>query len=617
MPAEPGATRVHRMPFGPEPLPGGGTRFRLWAPSTTRVELCLVGETAEDETPMEPTGGGWHRLDRPDVGAGALYRFRIDGDLRVPDPASRHQPRGVNGPSLLIDPAAHRWQDGSWTGRPWNEAVLYELHVGAFTREGTFDGARERLPELARLGVTAVELMPLAAFPGRRNWGYDGVLLFAPDASYGSPDALKRFVETAHALGVQVFLDVVYNHFGPEGNYLHVYAKSFFNPARRTPWGAAINLDGEGSEAVRDFFVHNALYWIEEYHLDGLRLDAVHAMHDDSRPGFLDQLERAVREGPGAARPVHLVLENDANEARRLKRSADPAAPGYVAQWNDDVHHALHCLLTGEHDGYYADYANDAARLLARGLAEGFAYQGEPSDYRQGRSRGEPSDGLPATAFVNFLQNHDQVGNRAFGERLDALADPAAVEVALAVLLLAPAPPMLFMGEEWGTRRPFPFFCDFEGELARAVTEGRRREFRRFGRFRDDAAREAIPDPNADETFASAVLERDECGREPHRSRLRLVGDLLAIRRSEIAPRLAAGGRGMAWRELGPTAFTARWRLGDGSALTVVTNLGAESSPLDERPGGRVLFALPSGCDAENANGRLPGRSVVWSIERG
>jgi maltooligosyltrehalose trehalohydrolase len=604
------------MPFGPEPLPEGGTRFRLWAPDARGVELCLAGENGESEIPMEPAGGGWYRLDRGDVGPGALYRFRIDGELRVPDPASRCQPHDVHGPSLLTDPGAYLWRDTDWTGRPWNETVLYELHVGAFTRDGTFDAARERLPHLARLGVTAVELMPLSDFPGRRDWGYDGVLPFAPDAAYGGPDSLKRFVEAAHALGLQVLLDVVYNHFGPDGNYLHVYARPFFHPQHRTPWGAAINLDGEGSETARAFFIHNALYWIEEFHLDGLRLDAVHAMHDESRPGFLEELERAVREGPGAERPVHLVLENDANEVHRLKRGADPAGPGYVAQWNDDLHHALHCLLTGEEDGYYADYASAATALAARALAEGFAYQGEPSAYRDGRPRGEPSRSLPATAFVDFLQNHDQVGNRALGERLDALAVPEAVDAALAVILLAPAPPLLFMGEEWGTRRPFPFFCDFEGDLARAVSEGRRNEFRRFARFRDEAARREIPDPNAEETFASAVLDWEELGRPPHRSRLSRVTELLALRHREIVPRLANGGRGVAWRTLGPAGFHVRWILGDGSSLTLLANLGEDAQILDDAPAREPLHATPGDAAAAILDGTLPARCAAWWIER-
>src|SRR5512134_1070251 len=407
--------RRHDMPFGAALRDDGATRFRLWAPGARRVDLALAHDVARAELSMAPHEGGWYETVAPDAPAGTRYAFRIDGGIAVPDPASRFNPEDVHAPSLVVDPLAFEWRDADWRGRPWEEAVVYELHVGTFTPAGTFAAASERLDDLVDLGVTAIELMPVADFPGRRNWGYDGVLPFAPDASYGTPEDLKRLVVAAHSRGLMMLLDVVYNHFGPEGNYLHLYAPQFFNPAHETPWGAAINFDGEHARTVRDFFVHNALYWLEEYCFDGLRLDAVHAVADDSAPDIVAEIAGAVRSGPGRDRHVHVVLENDGNHARYLAREAGGRPALATAQWNDDVHHAAHVLLTGETDGYYADYVEDSTRLLGRCLAEGYAYQGDVSRFRRQRARGEPSASLPPAAFVSLLQNHDQVGNRAFG----------------------------------------------------------------------------------------------------------------------------------------------------------------------------------------------------------
>ncbi len=442
-------TRRHHMPYGAELTEDGSVRFRLWAPGARQIDLCLQREDGERLIAMSHRDAGWYELVTREAGASDRYRFRIDGDMRVPDPASRFQPEDVHGPSEIVDPAAFDWHDEDWRGRPWEETVLYEVHVGTFTPEGSFRAIEERLDYLADLGVTAIELMPVADFPGRRNWGYDGVLPYAPDGSYGRPEDLKHLVQCAHQRGLMVFLDVVYNHFGPEGNYLHVYAEPFFTERHHTPWGAGINFDGSGSRDVRDFFIHNALYWLEEYHLDGLRLDAVHAIADDSQPDILQELAVRVHAGPGRNRHVHLVLENDHNAARYLVRSEDGSPRLYVAQWNDDAHHALHLLATGESDGYYEDYADAPTDHLGRTLTEGFAYQGDPSAYRHGERRGEPSSHLPLTAFVNLLQNHDQVGNRALGERIDRLADPRALRAVTAILLLAPSPPLLFMGQEF------------------------------------------------------------------------------------------------------------------------------------------------------------------------
>jgi maltooligosyltrehalose trehalohydrolase len=453
--------------------------------------------------------------------------------------------------------------------------------------------------------------MPLADFPGHRNWGYDGVLPFAPDASYGSPTDLKRLVDAAHERGLMIFLDVVYNHFGPEGNWLSRYAPQFFTDGITTPWGPAIDF---GCREVRDFFIHNALYWLEEYRFDGLRLDAVHAMHDRSSPDILEELARAASERVGSDRCVHLVLENDDNAARYLSRSDEGRPCWFTAQWNDDFHHAAHVLVTGEDAGYYADYADRPADRLARCLVEGFAYQGERSAYR-GRVRGERSAHLPATSFVPFVQNHDQVGNRAFGERLALLARDEPLKALVTILLLSPSPPLLFMGEEWQATEPFPFFCDFPPQLAGQVREGRRREFARFPQFRDEAARASIPDPNAPATFGSAVLDWARAGQPPHAQWLALYRTLLRIRHRDIAPRLrglAAGAAGS--RRFGAGGIVASGRLGDGASLMLRANLAPESCrDVPAAPPGRPLYATH-----EPAGGSLPPWFAAWLIdERG
>ena len=601
--------RQHAMPFGAESAADARTRFRLWAPTAHAVELMTVAGKAAAH-PMTAAGDGWWE-SLAAAPRGARYRYRIDGKLEVPDPASRFNPKDVHGESEVVDPGAFDWTDGGWRGRPWEEAVLYELHVGTFTPEGTFAGVESRLDYLSALGVTAIELMPVADFPGKRGWGYDGVLPFAPDAAYGRPEDLKRLIAAAHARGMMVLIDVVYNHFGPEGNYLHAYARPFFTERHHTPWGAAINFDDAGSRTVRDFFIHNALYWIEEYHADGLRLDAVHAILDDSKPDILVELAERVRSGPGAARHVHLVLENDRNQSRYLERADSGKARWYTAQWNDDIHHAFHVLLTGESDGYYADYAERPAWYLGRCLAEGFAQQGEPSGYRE-HKRGEPSAQLPPAAFVSFLQTHDQVGNRAFGERLCALAPEAPLRAATVAWLLAPAPPMLFMGEEFAAASPFQFFCDFGPELAAAVTEGRRREFAGFARFRDPAEQARIPDPNDPATAVRSRLDWACLEREPHARWLALYRELLAIRRRRLVPRLARiAGHAGRFEVLGRGAVAVSWRLGDGADLALLLNLGAEAVAVSGRPAGTLLRCEPGDADAAIASGRLPAAAAA------
>ena len=622
-------SRYHRMPFGAE-TGFEGTRFGLWAPEAESVDLLL--ETPEDSTDGSPVPGGgrilpmdrhdegWFQCMVPDATEGTLYRFCPRGPLNpdslwVPDPASRFQPRGVHAASEVIDPDRYSWGDAAWVGRPWEEAVLYELHVGTFTPEGTYLGVIERLDHLADLGVTALELMPVAAGPGRWGWGYDGVNLFAPFAPYGRPEGLKQLVDHAHQRGLMVFMDVVYNHFGPEGNYLNLYAKSFFDESRHTPWGAAINYS---SRMVRDFTIHNALYWLEEFHIDGLRLDAVHAIEDANTPHILEELADAVHHGPAVGRHIHLVLENDKNEARFLTRGEDGRPTHYTAQWNDDIHHCFHTLLTDESQGYYADYADDPGVLLARCLSEGFAWQGQPSGHRAGARRGEPSAHLPPTAFVSFIQNHDQIGNRAFGERLSDLIGVRAVEAAQALLLLAPQIPLMFMGEEWDAENPFLYFTDVGEDLADAVRDGRRGEFKSFPEFASPEARERIPDPVAEATFTRSRLDWTDLKHERCARHLAFVRNLLDLRRREVTPRLPGipGGKAEAfWHDTSVTRgriIEARWTLGDGSMLSVLSNLNPTPQGNATRPNGRVIYE--SNTDAWPDAKTMPEWTTVWFL---
>lgn len=554
---------VHAMPFGAE-VTASGVRFALWAPGAREVSLLLDGDRGRREFAVPARGGGWFEVTVADARAGARYRYRVDGELSIPDPAARFVPGDVHGDSEVVDPTAFAWTDDAWRGRPWHETVIYELHVGTFTPEGRYAAIEPRLPALVELGATALELMPLADFPGRRNWGYDGVLLFAPDATYGTPDELKHLVAAAHAHGLMVFLDVVYNHLGPEGNYLHRLAPPFFAD-RHTPWGAALNFDGTDSRSVRDFVVHNALFWIEEYRFDGLRLDAVHAIHDASDLHLLNELARAVADGPGRHRHVHLIVENDRNESHRLVRDGERRASTFTAQWNDDFHHVMHHLLTGERDGYYGDYAADPLAHLGRCLAEGFAYQGEPSAHRRQARRGEPSRSLPADALVNFLQNHDQVGNRAFGERLAALAPHAALRAAVGVLLLCPAIPLLFMGEEFGGATPFLYFCDLEPGLADAVRHGRRAEHDVLPRDDVDAA---FPDPFDATAHARSMLDWASRSEPAHAEWLALYRELLALRARHVVPLLPSLSTATARHEVTmPGALAVAWPTDDGRTL--------------------------------------------------
>ncbi|MFO7855464.1 MAG: malto-oligosyltrehalose trehalohydrolase [Paracoccaceae bacterium] len=552
--------------WGAHPSGDGLWTFALWAPDAPALRLHLDGARHE----MDRGPDGWHRT-RVAAEPDQTYAFERDGAL-FPDPAARRQAGGVHDRSVLVDMAALRPEP--WAGRAWSDAALMEVHVGTFTREGTLRAAAERLPDLARLGVTGLSLMPLGQFAGRRGWGYDGVLPFALHPAYGRPEDLAVFIDACHAEGLMVLIDVVYNHFGPEGNALTALCPDFFDPARHTPWGAAI---AHERPPVAEFFLQNAEMWLRDYAADGLRLDAVHQIGDEGDTAFVEALARHVG-GLGLDRELHIVAEDE----RNLVSYVD--AGGVLrAQWNDDWHHAVHVLLTGESQSYYAPFAVDPFGALVTALRDGQVAQGRPRP-PEGR-RGEPSGHLSPLRFVNANQTHDQIGNRALGERLIALAEPGSVRVAQAMLLLAPFVPMLFMGEEEGARAPFRFFTDFEGELAEAVRRGRRAEFPEFA-----GQAEEIPDPNAPETFAaSRPYARPAADAPAWRA---LTGRLLALRRDEVAPLLRGGWRESAAERLSERTLRAAWSFADGR-LEMAASFEGPAPALDEDA--REIFALDEG----------------------
>lgn len=581
----------HHMPYGATLMPQGGVAFRLWAPAPLPIELLVYqADGSEQAIPCPPDALGWREAIVPGAAPGTRYHWQVhgpSGPVRVPDPASRWNPEGVDGPSEVVDPQRFRWDD-DWRGRPWSEAVLYELHVGTFTPEGTYAAAEAHLADLAEDGITCIQLMPLAAFPGRFGWGYDGVLPFAPHAPYGSPDELKAFVRAAHRLGLMVMLDVVYNHFGPQGNHLSLYAPAFFTDRHQTPWGAGPNFDGPESAAVRGFFLHNALYWLEEYQLDGLRFDAVHAILDDSSPDIMETISIRAR-AACAGRHVHLVLENDHNDARRL--AAAGTAGRFDAQWSGDAHHALHVWLTGEREGYYAEYADATLSMLAQSLSQGFAMVGAPHLADEAQQADNPrrraTESVPLPCTVNFLLNHDQIGNRAHGERLHALVDEAPMRLAVAMLILSPSPPLLFMGEERGARTPFLYFADWQGELRDAVVAGRRREFAHFSAFRDEAARAGIPDPCDEATWRRCQLDWSEADSEPARRWRAWYRALLTVRHDALHPALHRLARaGHSGDVIDGRALDIRWRFESAFGipagwLQMQVNLSAQALALD------------------------------------
>ena len=558
------ASAVPAGPLGAWEVSPGVVEFRLWAPRAAQAELLLDGVVHA----MAAEAGGCFALTIA-AHEGARYRFRVDGGDPVPDPASRWQPDGVHGDSAVLAPD-YAWQARGWAGRPWSEAVIYEVHVGAC---GGYAGLQAQLPALAAMGITAIELMPVAEFPGRRNWGYDGVLPYAPASAYGTPRELKALVDAAHAQGLMVLLDVVYNHFGPDGNYLHAYAPAFFRDDAPTPWGEAIDFR---QPAVRRYYLDNALMWLREYRFDGLRLDAVHAIVPNA---FLGELRAGIVAAMPAGQPVHLVLENEANQASLL-------AGGYTAQWNDDFHNALHVLLTGEDEGYYAGFADDPTAHLMRVLAEGFAWQGEADPH--GKPRGEPSAGLSPDHFVIFAQNHDQIGNRAFGERLRTLVSEPRLRAALALTALTPMIPLFFMGEPWGARAPFLFFTDFAPPLDETVREGRRREFARFTAFADPQRRAQIPDPNAEASFEASRTPLAEADQGEGQQWREWFAHILALRRTHLVAGLAQA-RSLGVRRLGEGAIAASWQLPDGH-WHLAFNFGDAPVPLPA-PADALLLA--------------------------
>lgn len=551
----------------------GQWTFATWAPGAHSLELLLEGEAI----PMPPAADGWFQLTTPAT-PGMHYRFRVDGETTVVDPASRWQPEGLFGPSALPGDGFD-WKHADWRGRPWREAVIHEMHVGA--AGGSYASVREQLPRLAALGFTAIELMPLATFPGTRNWGYDGVLHYAPSAAYGTPDELKALVDAAHGHGLMVMLDVVYNHFGPDGNVLPLLAPPFFRDAVPTPWGAAVDFR---RPEVQRYFIDNALMWLQEYRFDGLRLDAVHAIHPST---FLDMLRERVH----AALPdreVMLVLENECNASSLL-------AGGFTAQWNDDFHNALHALLTGEQEGYYRDFADAPAERLRRVLAEGFAWQGEVN--ASGHARGEPSAHLSPRQFVVFAQNHDQIGNRAQGERLLALVGPRRAALAMALTALTPMIPLFFLGEPWGERNPFLFFTDHRAPLDEQVREGRRAEFAHFSSFQDEQRRALIPDPNAVDTFERSRSTWPLPDDADASSWLQWFAALLAVRAEHLVT--AAEVRSLGAEVVAPGALRAGWQLG-ATQWWIGFNAGEAPAAL-ALPPGREVFRL----GAPSVDGRL------------
>ncbi|MBI2385069.1 MAG: malto-oligosyltrehalose trehalohydrolase [Elusimicrobia bacterium] len=576
---------ARRLAAGAEYSPGRGVHFRVWAPERRRVRVVFEDD-AGGETPgpeLEAEDGGCFSGSAPDARPGTLYRFRLDGEGPFPDPASRFQPRGPHGPSQVVDPGAYPWRDASWRGPRREGRVLYELHVGTFTREGTWEAASRRLQGLADLGVTVIEVMPVADFPGRFGWGYDGVNLYAPTRLYGSPDDFRAFVDRAHGRGLAVILDVVYNHFGPDGNYLGRFS-SRYTKDEATDWGPAINFDGADSGPVREYFASNAAYWISEYHLDGLRLDATHAIRDSSPVHVLAEAARAARAAAGR-RPIVVFAENEDQEAR-LARPAAAGGCGLDALWNDDFHHSARVALTGRREAYYSGYLGAPQEFISC-LMRGFLYQGQFFKWH-GKRRGTPAADLPPSAFIHYLENHDQVSTSLGGRRLGALADPGRRRAMTAVLLLGPQTPLLFQGQEFDSSAPFLYFADHAGTLGAAVREGRKAFLARFPSMAAPEVQAALEDPGDPSTFERCKL--DDAERTGNAAALALHRDLLRLRREE--PFRSQGSGGLAGAVLGAEAFAVRFWGARGDDRLLVVNLGGG---LDLAPAPEPLLAPPGG----------------------
>ena len=560
-----------------------GVRYRTWSKHETAEVLILDQAGATRRTvPLQPEGDGYFTALDHSGRVGDLYRYRSDDGEGWPDPASRWQPAGVHGPSMVLDPAVYRWSDENWTAPPFSKLIIYELHLGTFTPEGTFRGATARLDHLVTLGVNAIELMPIADFPGDRNWGYDGVMLYAPARAYGHPDDLRALVDAAHARGLAVILDVVYNHFGPDGNYTGVYHSAYSNPEQQTPWGAALNYS---APPVRAFFVENAPYWTREFHVDGFRLDATHEIADKSARHLVAEIADAVHSLGG-----FVIAEDERNEPALLRPSARGGF-GLDGVWADDFHHVVHVMLTGEREAYYANYEGTAEEL-AQTLQHGWLFRGQtqPTD---GRPRGGDPAGLAPAQFIYSISNHDQVGNRAFGERLGHLISPAAYRAASALLCLVPQTPLIFQGQEWSASTPFQFFTEHNPELGKLITEGRRHEFGKFAAFRDPTTREKIPDPQSRQTFENSKLRWEECAEPAHAAVLLLYQKFLALRQTHPA-----------WQEPASTPVPAMelahgvlsFRVGSGAhdCLVMCDLRGGHPMPERTPPPGRAWRVLIS-----------------------
>jgi maltooligosyltrehalose trehalohydrolase len=575
-PGPAGTQRPRRSPVGAEPVPGGGTHFRVWAPRQRRVEVVLEsGGGAE----LTGEGGGYFSGQVAAAGPGARYRYRLDGGDAFPDPASRFQPDGPHGPSEVVDADAYRWGDHGWKGIRLPGQVIYELHVGTFTPEGTWKAAADRLPDLVELGATLLEVMPVADFPGRFGWGYDGVDLFAPTRLYGSPDDMRRFVDRAHQFGLGVILDVVYNHLGPDGNYLTQYSDAYFTKRYATEWGDPINFDGPDSGPVREFFVANAAYWLDEFHLDGLRLDATQTMFDSSADHVLAAIARAVRgaarrqplgAGSGGERGTVLVAENEPQHVELVRPPAEGGF-GLDALWNDDFHHSARVALTGRTEAYYIDYYGTPQEFVSA-MKYGYLYQGQYYAWQKKR-RGTPSFGVPPAAFVTFLQNHDQVANSGRGHRIHQLTSPGRLRALTALMLLGPGTPMLFQGQEFACSAPFLYFADHHPGLAEKVRAGRREFLGQFPSLAVPEVNACLPDPGDPQTFAQCKLDFSE--RPRHTQVYDLHRDLLKLRRDDPVIRLQAP-RGVDGAVLGEQAFLLRYFGGAHGDRLLLVNLGRD-----------------------------------------
>jgi maltooligosyltrehalose trehalohydrolase len=581
-------------------------RFAVWAPAARSVDLELVGDP--NPVPLVRDDAGVWSATVARARPGGRYRYRLNDDLARPDPYSRFQPEGVHGPSEIVDPAAYAWRDAAWGGLQPQGLVIYQLHVGTFTPEGTLDALRGQLRRLKGLGVTAIQLLPLAEFPGRRNWGYDGVDLFAAAHAYGGPTALKRLVDDAHAVGLGVILDVVYNHFGPDGNYLRDFSPEYFTAHYYTPWGDAVNFDGPDSAWARGLVLDDVRAWVSEYHADGLRLDATHAIYDASPRHILAEITEAARAAAGRDRAVVLIAETGENDVRYMRSVADGGF-GFDVVYADDFHHALRRYLAGDHEGYYADFEGTLDEV-ARCINQGWLYEGQPTpSSNRERLRGTPARHQLAWHFLYVLENHDQVGNRAFGERLHHQVGVDRFAAASALLLFLPYTPMLFMGQEFAASSPFQYFTDHDPELGKLVTEGRRREFQAFSAFADPAVRERIPDPQADATFEASRLRLAEAETSPGAELEALYAALLGLRHTDPVLVDQSRERLAAQALASDVLAVRRWAATEERLLVV--NFGEVRCDAAEFGGGwRVVLA----CDEATADARgvsVPARSAA------